>query len=174
MKKTAIFTILISFLIKIQAQTIVIAADKMNVFYIGVDNPVAVAVEGVLNEKLKISTDNGVIIKNEKNDFIVRPERTGIGNIIIEWDGQKVLKPFRVKDIPDPVVRCCCLDRDSILFFNGLVADLQNFDFDARCQVVNYECVYIPSNGDAQQIKVNGNISPELTKVLANFKKGDK
>ncbi len=176
MTKSLLVSLIFLFSFSLNAQTVVIAADKMNVFYLGVDNPVAVAVESVLNEKLKISTDNGVIIKTEKNDFIVRPERTGIGNIIIEWDGQKVLKPFRVKRIPDPVVKL--INKKSYFIeetpINGLIADLENFDFDAICRIVSYTCSVVAENGESRQAKVNGPTSSELSRILSNVKKGDK
>ncbi len=176
MKKFLLVSLLFFLFISLNAQTVVIAADKMNVFYIGVDNPVIVAVEGILSEKLKISTDNGVILKTEKNDFIVRPERTGIGNIIIEWDGQKILKPFRVKRIPDPVVKL--INKKSYFIdetpINGLIADLENFDFYAICRIVSYTCSVVPENGENRQAKVNGSTSSELSRILSNVKKGDK
>ena len=43
------------------AQTIALQLDKMNVLYLGVDNPVTVAVEGYSNKSIFLTTDNGTI-----------------------------------------------------------------------------------------------------------------
>lgn len=171
MKTSLVFSFLILFYFSINAQTVVVAVDKMNVFYLGVDNPVAIGIEGVADEKLKVTTDNGKIIKKEKGRYVAYLERTGIANIIIEWDGQKVLKPFRVKQIPDPRVKYNCIE---LGYFNGLIADLQNFDFDAKCKVISYTCTLVVNNENPKQVKVNGSISDELNLMLSKFKKGDK
>ncbi len=104
MKSFFMVSPLFFFSILLNAQTVVIANDKMNVFYLGIHNPVSVAVEGVADEKIKVSTDNGVIIKKERGRYDAIPDVSGIGNIIIEWEGKKEIKPFKVKAFPDPLI----------------------------------------------------------------------
>ena len=70
------------------AQSVVIAADKMNVFYLGVDNPVAVAVEGISDDKLTVSIDNGTIKRTGRGAYIAHLDSTGIVHIVVEWDGK--------------------------------------------------------------------------------------
>ena len=175
MKTILVFYFLIFFSFSINAQTVVVAVDKMNVFYLGVDNPIAIAIEGVADEKLKVSIDNGEIIKKEIGHYVAHLERTGTANIIIEWDGQKVLKPFRVKQIPDPRVIIASRDRNSCAYgFTGLIASVENFNFDARCRVVSYTCTCNYKNEDTKQAQVNGITSNEVSRILSNLKKGDK
>ena len=175
MKTTLVFCFLSLFLFSINAQTVVVAVDKMNVFYLGVDNPVAIAIEGISDEKLKVTIDNGEIIKKEKGHYIAHLERTGTANIMIEWDDQKVLKTFRVKQIPDPRVIIGSRDRNSCAHtFNGLIATLDNFDFAAQCKVVSYTCTCNYKNEDAKQAQVNGMTSAEVSRILSHLKKGDK
>ena len=57
-----IFAIVVSFDISAQTNSgPVVSADNMNIFYIGVDNPVSVAVPGVLSDKLKVTISEGSI-----------------------------------------------------------------------------------------------------------------
>ena len=175
MKTTLAFIFLSLFYFSIKAQTVVVEADKMNVFYLGVDNPIAIAIEGVADEKLKVTIDNGEIIKKERGHYMARLEKTGTANIIVEWDNQKVLKLFRVKQIPDPRVVIGSRDRNFYVYgFNGLITILDNFDFDAQCRVVSYTCTCNYKNEDSKQAQVTGKISSEVTQLLNNLKKGDK
>jgi hypothetical protein len=50
MKKSLLASLFFLFSFSINAQTVVVATDKMNVFYTGVDNPVAIAVEGIYSD----------------------------------------------------------------------------------------------------------------------------
>ena len=176
MKISLVFGFLFLFLFSINAQTVVVAADKMNVFYFGFTNPVAVAVEGVADEKLKVSSDNGLITKTESGHYNAILERVGTCHITVEWDGQKIVKPFRVKAIPNPQIEVGNSDRNSIQAgsFNGMVARVINCDCEARCSVVGYTCTLASLVGDANSIKVVGAMSPEVSKLLNTAKKGDK
>ena len=55
--------------------TAVVAADKMNVFYIGVDNPISVAVPGIASDKLRVTVNNGTIT-GSNGKYIVKVGNT--------------------------------------------------------------------------------------------------
>ncbi len=176
MKNLTLFTVFISFLIKIQAQTVVIAADKMNVSYIGLTNPISIAVESVSDEKLKISTDNGKIIRTERGHYMYIPDQIGFGNIIIEWERKKEVKPFRVKAFPNPTIKVGGWTSGYIYAdaFNGMVALVDNMDIDAKCSVIGYTCTLVSSSKEAKSVKVVGPINQDISKLLSTSKKGDK
>lgn len=82
-----------------------IALDKMNVFYIGVDNPVTIN-GGVPNEKLLVSIDKGSI-KGSNGKYIVRVTQIGDATITVATikNDKKVLLGtfhFKVKILPEP------------------------------------------------------------------------
>ena len=55
---------------------LVVSPTKLNLFYIGVDNPVEISVPGVSPDKIFPSINNGTIRK-EGNGYIVNPARAG-------------------------------------------------------------------------------------------------
>jgi len=89
--------------------TPVVSADKMNVLYIGIANPVSVAIPGISSDNLRVSIQNGSIT-GDRGKYIVRVENTQDVIIIVSAE----IKPgeikemgkttFRVKRIPDPLV----------------------------------------------------------------------
>ena len=86
-----------------------VSASKMNVFYIGVDNPVEVSAAGVNSQSIKVnmSGGGGTIKKDPKGGYNVRvstPTKKGeYAYVTVSADGLNDKKPFRVKRIPDPV-----------------------------------------------------------------------
>ena len=158
------------------AQSVVIAADKMNVFYLGVDNPVAIAVEGISDDKLTVSIDNGTIKRTGRGEYTARLDSTGIAHITVEWDGKKRLMPFRVKPIPDPTIKGLRNPTHGIPKpeFRGLFAVVENFDIDARCSVKSYTFILVPTKGETKKIEVTGSASDEVITLGNNLESGDK
>ncbi len=86
---------------------VAIALDKMNVLYIGLENPVTVAVSGYKNEDLIVSMKNGSI-EGKDGKYIAIVTNANPAEIIIETieDGERKLlgtQIYRVKHMPDPV-----------------------------------------------------------------------
>ena len=87
-----------------------ISAKKMNVFYIGVDNPVSIDISGIPRENLIPSISCGTIKPDPSSpDWIVNIP-SGFTDAIVTISAninneRKYLgsKRFRVKDIPDPI-----------------------------------------------------------------------
>lgn len=86
----------------------VVSPDKMNVLYIGVDNPVSVSAAGIPVEKIRVNI-NGGTISGSNGKFNVRVTNPGTAKISVSTDlgqgGTQILSTteFRVKRIPDPV-----------------------------------------------------------------------
>jgi|AntAceMinimDraft_17_1070374.scaffolds.fasta_scaffold36315_2 hypothetical protein len=86
-----------------------VAADKMNVLYIGVDNPLTLAISDIPNENIRVTISQGSIKKNEsKGKYIARVNNPGIASIEVfsKKNKGKTKKlgttNFRVKKIPNP------------------------------------------------------------------------
>jgi gliding motility-associated protein GldM len=113
--------------------------DKMNVFYIGVDNPVTIG-SSTGWEKTQVSMSGGSI--NGSNDKrTVRVSSIGNATITVTADGKSSSFPFRCKRIPDPVFKVGSGKArvPAVEFKNQQYcrADLLNFDFDLRYTVVS-------------------------------------
>jgi gliding motility-associated protein GldM len=163
--------------------TAVISPTKMNVFYLGVDNPVSISVPGVPGDKVFPTITNGSIRK-VGNSYIVNPRQ--IGNALVtvtaEIDGKK--RPmgtmeFRVKPIPDPIPKVAGrkfgnIDRNTLLAQMVVLADLEGFDFDAKFTVTEFT-VSASINGFSQDITVKSNkISDAQKNIIRNVQRGQK
>jgi gliding motility-associated protein GldM len=134
-----------SFLVAEGAVTV--APTKMNVFYLGVDNPVDVSVAGVQPEKVSISVTNA---RHEKRrgSYIIKPIRPGNAYVVVyaTIDGKRRemgRKEFRVKTVPNPVAmvngqKGGGIKQSVLLAQIGVVAEMENFDFDLKFTVTEF------------------------------------
>lgn len=172
MKKLSIFTYSLLFLNQIIAQTVAVQAEKMNVFYIGVTNPVTIAIEGVADEKIKVTASGCDISKTGSGQYNVTTSRPGEATINVEWDGKNEVRKFRVKMIPDPknVFTGCHICRP-----DGIAAFIENMDFDFQCSIQSYTAMYLPKNGDPVQINNIGSpFNTALKSLMMKAKIGDR
>ena len=130
-----------------------ISPTKMNVFYIGVDNPVEVSAAGVRGQDLQVSMSSGNIT-GSGGKYNVRVTTAGTTKVNVSGKGKQLASAeFRVKMIPDPVAKVGGKDGGRIKTAemkvqNGLSAILDNFDFDAKFEVVSYQVTFVPKRQD--------------------------
>ena len=158
-----------------------VSAEKMNVFYIGVDNPIAVSAAGVSSNDLKVSCSGcESMSKVNDNNYMVKVNTPGEATITLSAPGGlSVPKKFRIKRIPDPVAYTTSKKKGGVVgngemkAFNGLVALLDNFDFDAKCSIQSYVCVRIHRGEDPQQANVTGPSNAQVEALCRNAAGGD-
>ena len=125
--------------------------DKMNVFYIGVDNPITVS-SGTGWDKTKVSMSGGNLNPaGGPGRYNVRVSAPGNASITVNADGKPSTYPFRIKRIPDPVIKVGPSGGgriQSVVFKNqGFArADLENFDFDAKFNIVSATIYFSGAN----------------------------
>ena len=161
-------------------RSVTAAADKMNVFYLGVDNPFSVSAAGVASKDVTVSSNDVRMEKIRNGKFNVKPKRTGIAKITVSGGGlEPTTFEYRVKKIPDPVIRLgrkgqTSMKPNEIRAFEGLVALLENFDFEARCNVVGFEVTRLPRKGDAAVVRnQGGKFKSEAKNLIKKAKFGD-
>jgi gliding motility-associated protein GldM len=136
--------------------------DKMNVFYIGVPNPVTIS-SGTGWDKTHVSMAGGSLTpEGGPGKYTVKVSSVGKASITVNADGKASTYDFRVKRIPDPVVKVGPSNGgrvQSVVFKNQNFAraDLENFDFDAHFNIVSAMIYFSGANfGTVQSAEIHG------------------
>jgi gliding motility-associated protein GldM len=164
-------------------KSVTVSAEKMNVFYIGVDNPVAVSAAGIPTSQLKVSMSGGDIRRGSDGNYVVTCSRPGKATVTVSGGGMTANKEFRVKPIPDPIAKINVGSDDQskgaavpaalMANMSGVIAELKNFDFDAKCSIQSYVLLRIPRRDDIQQANVSGTFNGDAQRLVSQAKPGD-
>jgi beta-lactamase regulating signal transducer with metallopeptidase domain len=157
-----------------------VAPTKMNILYVGIDNPLRIEVSGYDPSKIFAAIDNGIISK-QNGGFFTRPSRAGIANIIVNCDRKIIQRAtFRVKTVPDPVAKVAgisgsgSIDKATLLQQTGITAELENFDFDVEFKIVSFTISTV-LGGFPTDKKCKGNkFTQEQIKIFEIVNKGQK
>ncbi len=170
------------FVYEVGERSVAISADKMNVFYIGVDNPVSVSAAGISSNELRvnISGGGGSISRTGTNTFNVTVSSpTEDCNINVSGGGMNASKQFRVKRIPDPVAKLGNksdgeMGNGEFRVQPGLIAWLENFDFDAKCEIQGFTLVKVSKREDpVEAVNPGGRFTSRAADLVAQAKPGD-
>lgn len=163
-----------------------VSADNMNVVYIGLDNPISVSVPGIPTERLNVSINNGSLRATGSGKYNLKVS-TGTKaevsvNAIMENGETRSMgsMSFRVKRIPKPVAKIGnitgsgTMSKGELNSVIGIIANYENFDFNATSKVVSYDMTYI-ANGVSNTKTVTGNIIDQsLKSIFERLRKNDK
>jgi hypothetical protein len=190
--KTAIQVLFFQFIIyNVVAQQIAIAADKTNILYLGIDNPITIAVENTSCRDLIVKTDNGKIIgKSCKRIF--QGYEVGAANIIVLKKIQGKLREigrgsFRVKRIPPPSFKIGFYGSNS---YNGngrkvfkpaiasqqyVRADIDDIDINARFPIDSFYVSIFYADSCKSKIFFNtsNKLSQEIREAFFILKRND-
>ena len=160
-----------------------VSADKMNVFYIGVDNPVSVAAGGDFS-KINASVSGGgcSMSKTGSGKYVVTCNTpTNDAKVTVSApDVETTSFPFRVKRIPDPIALIAkdiksSMGTGEIKAYQGIRAELRNFDFQAKCNIMGFEIAYVPKRADAViHIQRGGRFEGKTQEMINRAKPGDR
>ena len=167
---------------QVAQSNVVVSPTKMNVFYVGVDNPVEISIPGVPGDKIFPQITNASI--STKAPFIVVPKRPGnaILTVFAEIDGSKKKmgeKEFRVKMVPDPVAKVAgkkggAIAKNMLLAQSGVEAAMENFDFDLQFRVTEFT-VSAVIRGFVSSVPVKSNIfSQDQRDLVSKLDRGSK
>jgi gliding motility-associated protein GldM len=168
--------------------SITVAADKMNVFYIGVDNPISVSAAGMnsADVSVTISGAGGGTISGSGSKYMVKATsqtaKDQYCNIVVtnKKTGKSMGSyPFRVKRIPDPQARLTnnktdgAISNGEMRAMTGLMAVLDNFDFDARCEIQGFTLWFTAPRQDPVSTTVaGGKFDAKAMQMVAAAKPG--
>ena len=164
---------------------LVVSPTKMNVLYIGVDNPVDISVPGYAPESITPNITGGSISPDpaKKGSYIVKcPAGSKTANISVSVKQGGTNKPmkggyeFRVKPLPDPIAKVGgkesggVLTKSALLASGGVAAVMKNFDFDLRVTVASYTMT-LNVGGEFKSASATGyNYTPEVNALLSKVK----
>lgn len=157
-----------------------VSPTKMNVFYIGVDNPVDISASGVRGEVSASISGGGSITPKGGGSYSVRVKKVGDVTITVNGDGSRLgSKTFRCKTVPDPVAtvggkKGGNISIASLKAQNYVMASLENFVFDLKFPVTAFT-VSISSGGFNEDIPTTGaQIKPNQKALFNGLKRGSK
>jgi len=167
-----------SFAVISKPNSALIAADKMNVVYRGVANPMSISIPGIPDNKVSASAPG--LKKVSASKYIMNPQGGRTVKITASGtlpDGQRISTPaeFRIKDIPRPAGTVSKQD-GTVKMPRGnmeiatIGAMLEDFDFDLNLAVSGFK-FKVPGQ---PTVSVNGNKLNGMAKTaLKRAKRGD-
>lgn len=131
----------------------VVSADKMNVLYIGVDNPMSISVPGVANNLVKVSLEGaGGTLKSDPSKggghYIATVSTQGKAIFKVSAEIAGKVTPmgtfeYRVKRVPDPIATAANSKggpiNKNLLAAANIIPVLENFDFELFFRVTSFK-----------------------------------
>ena len=158
-----------------------IAADKMNVVYRGVSNPMTITFAGIQDNKIRANAAGLTKVKGSAyamNPGTGREVTINVSGTLPDGDPVRDSATFRIKDIPRPTgtIRgedgdggCVRMQRQG-LEKSSVGAALQDFDFDLKLNVTGFS---FKVSGQPT-IKVNGRkLNSQASGALKRAKRGE-
>ncbi|MFO8235498.1 MAG: gliding motility protein GldM [Bacteroidales bacterium] len=165
---------------RVEPPNLVISPTKMNVFYVGIPNPVSISVPGVPSENLKPSISNGTLRKVGSGNYEVSPRDASqecVINVNAEVDGEIQSfgsKNFRVQRLPTPVPQVAGksggdIEGEILTAQSAVFAEMEDFLFDLEYKVTQYTITTTDRGGYVQDIDKEGSrIDSEVREWLRN------
>jgi gliding motility-associated protein GldM len=162
-----------------------VAADNMNIFYAGIENPVSATCAGFSPSDLKLTINGcGAEAKlTSAGKYIVTAKNSGTCSVTVAakvngtYQQQGPIKVFRVKEIPSPVLKMggkvattnLEFSRTELRQIGGFGAESVGFMFPANFVVKSFEVLV---QGGGTFTCINNNLSPEAKNALNNMRPG--
>lgn len=166
--------------------SLTVAATKMNVFYIGVDNPVSISVPGIAEANLRPNISVGTLSRDAGGkDWIVRvPQgqpRTVISvDAMYQGETRKMgSAEFRIRRVPSPVAEIAgqvegAIDKGTLLAAGAIIPVMKDFEFELFFEVKSFRMTTIVG-GDGISKRANGNrFTDEMISLIQSGRKGQK
>ena len=164
--------------------SVVVSATKMNVFYIGLDNPVEISAAGIPSSDLKVSASGAQIVR-QGSAWVVRPNNNSSkANISVSADvNGKVQnlgsKEFRLLRVPNPEAAIADLSGGKIkkgllAAQGGVFAVMRDFAMDVKFKITSFKLSYV-KGGFLTELPSNGaSFSPQQKSAIQALQKGQK
>lgn len=169
----------------------VISATKMNVVYIGLDNPISVSVPGYSPEQVQVSCSAGGKMRpdKQKGTFLLTVDGSNREIVItasVKDNKGQVKKMgvtnYRVRPIPKPIPMLGSIKQSGpqsagvLKAATFVYASLEDFAFEGvKFTPLEYYIVVQPRKGDGKAYKGTGAaVTSEMRAALGNLRSGDR
>jgi antitoxin component YwqK of YwqJK toxin-antitoxin module len=168
------------------SQTVAVQIKEMNLVYKGIDNPINIAVEGVLNEDLVISTNN--LLSYANGNLRAESKKYGPGFIYI---GKKANNDtlwidtvkLRIRSLPSPTAQLGGIPNDglpkgiaAVQAQRSLIATMGNgFAYNIQYKIISFKCIV--AYQDKQPVIFSGNsgaLTTPMIDAIAKIRGGDR
>ena len=161
--------------------SLTVAPLRMNVFYLGVENPVSITAPGFSSEQIHPRISSGKLYK-KGHIWIVKLTKPVPGNKVFvtataEIDGKNILlgrSKFRIKRVPSPTSEIAgqsngMIDKNTLLAARGIIPNMKDFLFDNYYFKITSFTFATIMNGDWVAVNIRGNVfTPEAMKIIRN------
>lgn len=160
----------------------VISPTKMNVLYIGVPNPIDISVSGFRDDQISASITQGSLSKSGAG-WVANVKTVGKCSINVsvrdDKGGSRSMgsMEFRVKRVPDPIPKVANMksggiSKSLLLSQIGVKADLENFDFDLKFDVVGFTVSATIKGFEESKTSNSSRITPEQLALIQKIPVG--
>jgi gliding motility-associated protein GldM len=163
----------------------VVSPTKMNVLYIGVDNPLDISVSGYTDDKVSASITGGGSLVRSGKGWVARVSTQGKCNINVsvkdeKGTGKSMGSPeFRVKRIPDPVAKIGgqkegLMAKNMLIAQTGVKAEMEGFDFDINVAVTEFIVTASVKGFQQEKISRSNAITQDQKELINRLERGSK
>jgi len=165
--------------------SLTVAATKMNVFYIGVDNPVSISVPGIAEASLRPSISVGTLTRDATGkNWVVRVPQgqktiISVSADILGTPRSMGSAEFRIRRVPSPNAEIAgqvegTIDKSTLIAAGAIIPVMRDFEFELFFEVKSFRMTTI-IGGDGISKRGNGNrFSDEMISMIQSARKGQK
>jgi len=172
-------------------QKFAVSNDQHNIIYIGLPNTIHVCVEGYKSSSVIVTSDSGIVTKNERDPegrkyegYYLNPIKPGHFSININIKTSKGIKhigeyEFLAKAIPDPVAEIGGkslgnISRSVLKAQIGIIADIHGFNICARFVVTSFSMIVMKKNGQIiDKDNVGSKFSDDIHSVFNSLEENE-
>jgi gliding motility-associated protein GldM len=166
--------------------TAVVSGNNMKIFYIGIDNPITVAVPGISNDKISVIIKNGTItgsngnynVKVSSGSESIISVVTSINSGETKIVGTDTFKISRVPD-PTPCIGDYCtstfsLSKDELLKYAEVNVSV-DLPYDLKFEITSFTFSKLMHTSSLVEFTATGNkFTQEMINAISDLKAGDK
>ena len=166
--------------------SLTVAATKMNVFYIGVDNPVSISVPGIADANLRPSISTGTLTRDPNGkDWIVnvtQGQAKAVITVDAAYQGENInmgSAEFRIRRVPDPRAEIAGqvegpIEKNTLLAAGAIIPLMKDFEFDLYFEVKSFAMTTIIGGDGITKKSTNNRLNDEMVNLIKSSRPGQK
>jgi gliding motility-associated protein GldM len=162
-----------------------ISADKLNLLYVGIDNPLSISVPGFSAADISVSASSGGSVTGGNGKYNIKVSSgSKTVDISVRAKGRLMgTSSYRVRNVPAPRGQMGGLTKTNVAYpasavcaQNRVLASLgMDFAYDMNFVVNKYTITLVFNNKPAVRRTVNGNAIPsDIRSQICNMRRGEK